>query len=128
MKQQHICPAIIIVCVFCVIGIVIFPQISGYFPLAFVPVFLGLGIKRFSVSDDLLTHVEKHFPEFYKKHRLFNTVPYLGMMKDKEVLEQLDDTVLKMQKEVRFYTSATALTFVLIIVVGVVSVAIKWEV
>lgn len=127
MKQQYIRPAIYMLALVCIILSRLFPQYAGFIPLALFPVFVVFAGKTFWMGQELYTYLERHFPEYYKKQKLFNgSVPDVWLLSQKEILYKLDETVLQMVKKAKFYRNTIFIVFALIIVVCVGSVVTKW--
>lgn len=127
MKQKYIRPVILLYALLCSVAILLFPKDNNYIPLLFVPVFVIFGGKAFWEGQELYSYLERHFPEYYKKHKIINgTVGYVWNLTDKEILNRLDATVLQMVKTAKFYIGTIAIAFVLFTLLAIGTVITKW--
>jgi hypothetical protein len=127
MKQQHIRLAILILALLCGVLMFVIPQYAAYFPLALFPVFIVTAGKAFLTGRELYTYLERHFPDYYSKQKLFNgSVPDVWMISEKEILIKLDETVLQYVKKGKFYLRTTLMVFAIIPVLCVSLIITKW--
>lgn len=127
MKQQYIRPAILLYALLCGVAIVLFPKDNNYIPLLFAPVFVVFAGKAFWNGQELYSYLERHFPEYYKKHKMVNgRVDHVWDLTDKEILNSLDATVLNMMKQSKFHIGNIAIVFVLFALLAVGTVMTKW--
>ncbi|MFP9100168.1 hypothetical protein ACLI09_14045 [Flavobacterium sp. RHBU_24] len=127
LKQQHIRPAIVILAILCGVAMYVMPQYAGYFPLALFPFFALLGVKTFLVGRELYTYLERNFPEYYNRQKLFNgSVPDVWMLSEKEIRMKLDETVLGFVKKGKFYLKTAFMVFAIIPILCVSLIITKW--
>ena len=125
--KQHIRPAILILAVICSVLMFAIPQYSGFFPLALFPVFILTAGKAFLAGQELYTYLQRNFPDYYNRQRLFNgSVPGVWLLSEREILAALDATVLQMVFQGRIYVKTALMVFAIIPLLCVGLIITKW--